>query len=88
MSHYIQSDRSLTNQTGYVGGHTVDVLLEQHPDYQIVALVRNDSQADIVKAVYPTIETVIGDLDSDEIIQEEAGKADVVISKSATGLEE
>jgi nucleoside-diphosphate-sugar epimerase len=66
---------------GYIGGHLLAPLQKQHPEYQLVALVRTESQVKIIKAAFPTIETVIGDLDIDQVLQTEAAKADVVLSK-------
>jgi hypothetical protein len=71
---------------GYIGGHQVAPLLKKHPDYHIVALVRTEHQAKILKEAFPTAETILGDLDSDEILQAEAGKADVVLSKLIQSL--
>jgi hypothetical protein len=56
-------------------------LQKAHPEYHIVALVRNEAQAKIIKAAFPAVETVTGDLDSDEVLQAEAAKADVVLSQ-------
>jgi nucleoside-diphosphate-sugar epimerase len=67
--------------SGYIGGHQLAPLQKMHPEYHLVALVRDESQAKVIKTAYPTIETVIGDLDSDQVLQAEAAKADVVLSK-------
>lgn len=65
---------------GYIGGHQVAPLQNKHAEYQLVALVRNEDQAALVKAAFPAVETVIGDLDNDQVLQTEASKADVVLS--------
>ncbi|RDI82776.1 hypothetical protein Vi05172_g7202 [Venturia inaequalis] len=70
----------ITGVTGYIGGHQIAPLQAKHPGYHLVALVRNESQASLIKAAFPAIETITGDLDSDEILQVEAAKADVVLN--------
>jgi uncharacterized protein YbjT (DUF2867 family) len=65
---------------GYIGGNALSLLVKEHPEYQIVALVRNDDQANKLKAAFPNIDTAIGDLDSEDVLIREASKANVVIS--------
>lgn len=74
--------------SGYIGGHVVAPLQKVHPEYQLVALVRNENQAKVIQTAFPAIETVIGDLDSDNVLQAEAAKADVVLSKLSYFLRE
>lgn len=69
----------VTGATGYIGGHTADILINTHPEFQIVALVRNEEQAAALIDKWPGTTTVIGTLDDDKILQEEAAKADVVL---------
>jgi uncharacterized protein YbjT (DUF2867 family) len=69
--------------SGYVGGQLAKTISDKHPEYQLVALVRTSEQADAVQKQFPHIAIVQGDLDSSEILVEEASKADVVIRKSA-----
>jgi uncharacterized protein YbjT (DUF2867 family) len=71
---------NLPLSSGYIGGHQLAPLLKQHSEYLVVALVRNEDQSNVVKAAYPNVETIVGDLDSDEVLISEAGKADVVLS--------
>lgn len=71
----------ITGATGYIGGHTTGVLLAAHPEYQLVALVRNEEQAAKLKSQWPTITTVVGTLDDDKLIKEESAKANVVLRK-------
>ncbi|KAF2498522.1 NAD(P)-binding protein [Lophium mytilinum] len=70
----------ITGVTGYIGGHQLGPLLTAHPEYKVAALVRNEAQAKAVKAAYPAVETVLGDLDNDQVLRSEAGKADVVLN--------
>ena len=46
-----------------------------------MSLVRNEEQAAIIKAAFPNVETVVGDLDDSAILEAEAAKADVVLSR-------
>lgn len=72
----------VTGVSGYVGGHTVMRVIEKHPEWTIVALVRNEEQDKIVHARWPKIETIIGDLDDKELMIKEGSKADVVLRTS------
>lgn len=72
----------ITGATGYVGGQTAVTLIAAHPEYDVVALVRDQEQADKLKSRFPNISTVIGTLDDDAVLKEEAAKADVVLRKS------
>ncbi|KAK3109429.1 hypothetical protein LTR53_017331 [Teratosphaeriaceae sp. CCFEE 6253] len=68
----------VTGATGYIGGDAFHAIAAAHPEYEITALVRNSDKGALVAAVYPKTKLVYGDLDSEELIREEAGKADVV----------
>jgi hypothetical protein len=54
---------------------------KSHPEYHLVALVRNKDQAKAITDIYPSVETVLADLDNDSVLRSEASKADVVLSK-------
>ncbi|KAF3934953.1 hypothetical protein ABW19_dt0208550 [Dactylella cylindrospora] len=64
--------------TGYIGGTTAELLIPKHPEYEITALVRNEKQADQIETVYPNVRTILGDLDSSDLIKEESAKSDIV----------
>ncbi|KAF2798630.1 hypothetical protein K505DRAFT_197291, partial [Melanomma pulvis-pyrius CBS 109.77] len=68
-----------TGATGYIGGDVLYALYNKHPDYEYTALVRTDQKAEPVKKAFPNVKIVIGDLDNEEVLKEEASKADVVI---------
>ncbi|KAH0566351.1 hypothetical protein GP486_000257 [Trichoglossum hirsutum] len=70
--------------TGYVGGHAFNILAKNHPECQIVALVRNDEQATKLKAAFPTVEAVLGDLDSTDVLIREASRANVIINAASS----
>lgn len=69
----------ITGIAGFIGSSMVSRLVEKHPDYKIIGLVRNDEQMKLVKARWSHVETIIGTLDTAEILIEQASKADVVI---------
>jgi len=56
-------------------------IVEKHPEWNLVVLVRNEEQKKIVLARWPQLETVIGDLDNKELMIQEGSKADVVLRK-------
>lgn len=76
----------VTGATGYIGGHTAGVLVAAHPEYHVVALVRNEEQATKLKFQWPTVRTVVGTLDDDKIIKEESAKANVVLRKCTPSM--
>ena len=54
----------------------------EHPDWNYTCLVRTQEKAEAVQQAFPGVRTVIGDLDSDELLEEEAARADIIIRKS------
>jgi hypothetical protein len=60
------------------------VLAQKHPEYNLVFLVRNEEQAKSVKARFFSSETVIGDLDSHDVLVEQGKRADVVLRTCRT----
>jgi nucleoside-diphosphate-sugar epimerase len=72
----------MTGVTGYIGGEVAVVLASKHKEYNLVFLVRNEEQSKIVKAAFPSSKTVIGDLDSHDVLVEQGKRADVVLRKS------
>ena len=71
----------VTGVSGYLGGHSVLRISEQHPDWHLVLLVRNEEQKTIVLEKFPKVEVVIGQLDDKELMISEGSKADVVLRK-------
>ncbi|KAK4982202.1 hypothetical protein LTR50_007807 [Elasticomyces elasticus] len=67
-----------TGCTGYIGGDALYAIAHAHPEYDITCLVRNSDKGAVIAAEYPKIRLVYGDLDSSELLEEEARKADVV----------
>ncbi|PVH81537.1 NAD(P)-binding protein [Cadophora sp. DSE1049] len=69
----------ITGITGYIGGQTLATLMSNHPSYSIVGLVRKEEQKQQILAKHPSIEIVIGDLDSKEVLIEQSKQADIVL---------
>lgn len=67
--------------TGYIGGEIAVVFAEKHPEYNLVFLVRNYEQAKAIKARFPSSETIIGNLDSHDVLVEQGKRADIVLRK-------
>jgi len=68
----------LTGTTGYIGGDGLYVLYQAHPDWEFSALVRTKEKATQLVNQFPKVRIVYGDLDSADILEEEAIKADIV----------
>ncbi|CAI7576837.1 unnamed protein product [Penicillium pancosmium] len=68
----------LTGATGYIGGDGLYAVSNAHPDWELSALVRSQEKAAQLKAKYPDIRVVLGDLDSSDVIEEEVKNADIV----------
>ena len=77
----------VTGVSGFLGGHTVMRIMEQHPEWNVVVLVRNEEQKNTVLTRWPKIEVVLGDLDNKELLIEEGKKADVVLRMSILTLD-
>lgn len=75
----------ITGVSGYLGGHLLVRLVEQHPSWNIVALVRNEAQKEKVLARWPgsNIEILIGDLDDKALLVQEGAKADVILQTAS-----
>ncbi|ODH21375.1 hypothetical protein ACO22_05672 [Paracoccidioides brasiliensis] len=67
-----------TGATGYIGGDAFFQINQAHPEWEFTALVRNKQKGELVTSKYPNTKLVYGDLDTAEILEEEAKKADIV----------
>ena len=56
-------------------------LQEKHPEYEISVLVRDSSKGEKITRAHPNVRIVLGELDSTSSIEEEARKADIVVSE-------
>ena len=68
-----------TGATGYIGGDALYAIVHAHPEYEITCLVRNSDKGAQVAKEYSKIRLVYGDLDSFDLIAEEAAKADIIM---------
>ncbi|CAG7970423.1 unnamed protein product [Penicillium salamii] len=69
----------LTGATGYIGGDSLATLVAKYPEFSYSVLVRSPQKAEQVKAQYPSIRVVIGDLDDSSLLEEESAAADIVL---------
>ena len=53
--------------------------MQAHPDYDITCLVRNSDKGAQVASHYSRVKLVYGDLDSAELLEKEAKKADIIL---------
>ncbi|VDC02900.1 unnamed protein product [Peniophora sp. CBMAI 1063] len=67
--------------TGYIGGAVLQLLLEDSR-YEITLLVRDQGKAKIFEEKF-NVRTVIGTLEDEKLLEEEAAKADVVFNIAA-----
>ena len=65
--------------TGYIGGDTLYAIANAHPEYEITCSVRSSEKGAPVAAQYPKIRLVYGDLDSTELLEQEAKNSDIVL---------
>jgi nucleoside-diphosphate-sugar epimerase len=68
-----------TGVSGFVGGQLGQTLSLKHPEFEMTALVRTEEQAQKVQARWSHIRTVVGDLDSHDLLVREAAASDVVL---------
>jgi N-acetyl-gamma-glutamylphosphate reductase len=68
--------------SGYIGGQIGAILLSYHPECEITSLVRQEYQVHTIKARFPEVRLVKGNLDSHEVLLREAQDADMVIRTS------
>lgn len=77
---------SRTGASGYIGGQVLHELARSHPDYEITALLRDEKKAKTIQEAYPKVRIVIGDLDNEALIEQEAAKASIVLRVLPTKL--
>ncbi|KAL9610841.1 MAG: hypothetical protein Q9167_004481 [Letrouitia subvulpina] len=70
----------MTGVTGYIGGDALYELMQEHAsDYEVSCLVRNSDKGALVASRWANIRLVYGDLDSYDVLEEEAKRADIVL---------
>lgn len=73
---------SILTFIGYVGGDALDHVYNAHSDYEYTLLVKNEQQAEPIKAKYPGVKFVYGTLEQSDLIRDTCLETDVVIRKS------
>ncbi|KAG0674433.1 hypothetical protein C6P40_002185 [Pichia californica] len=74
----------ITGATGYVGGEVLFQFLEKFPNFEITALVRSIEKGKIIKdATNNKVQTVIGSLDSLDLIRNETESSDIIINAAS-----
>ena len=58
--------------------------MEKHPEYEITCLVRNSDKGAKIAGQYAKVRLVYGTLDDSEILENEAEKADIILSTHKT----
>ena len=76
----------LTGVTGFVGGSVLVSLYTAHPDIQITALVRKESDAEQLQLAYPNLLIIIGSISSLSLLTSNAAAADFVIHMAGDNL--
>ncbi|PVH77911.1 NAD(P)-binding protein [Cadophora sp. DSE1049] len=77
----------LTGATGYIGGHTLQLITTQHPEWNIITLLRTGTQAKIIRKQFPGIQTVVGSLEDLDVVAKCAAEADVVLQLASSHLD-
>lgn len=58
--------------------------MRNYPDFSVTVLVRDQAKAECITKAYPSAKTVVGDLDSTELLEKEASQAHIVLSMFTT----
>ena len=74
---------SSTGATGYIGGDALHAIVDAHPEYELACLVRDSNKGGQVASQFARARLVYGNLDNLEILEEEAKKANIVLSTCA-----
>lgn len=61
-------------------------IVAAHPDWEITCQVRNSDKGAKIVSKFPQIRLVYGDLDSIDLIEEEASKTDIVYREQTCSL--
>ncbi|KAL3478876.1 NAD(P)-binding protein [Aspergillus californicus] len=74
----------LTGASGYIGGDILHALRQTHPEYKIRVLVRDDVKAAAISKAYSDVQIVKGDLDAENLIEEEVSQTDVIVHAASS----
>lgn len=74
----------ITGATGYIGGEILHQILQSFPTFEVTALVRSVEKGELIeKRTERKVKTVIGSLDSLDLIRKETELSDVVINTAS-----
>lgn len=74
----------ITGVTGYIGGEILYQFLQSFPNFEIVALVRTPEKVKLIEdGSKGKVKTVLGSLDSLDIIREETESSDIIINAAS-----
>ncbi|KAK0123993.1 hypothetical protein ONS95_008982 [Cadophora gregata] len=74
----------LTGATGYIGGHALQLIAKQHPEWEIITLVRNKAQEELLRKHFHCVRTVVGSLEDLDLVGNCAAEADVVLQLASS----
>lgn len=83
---YIAKEMKLfiAGATGYIGGEVLHQFIQSFPDFEIVALVRTSEKGKLIEdATKGKVKTILGSLDSLNIIREETESSNVIINAAS-----
>ncbi|GME50524.1 uncharacterized protein K452DRAFT_272103 [Neofusicoccum parvum] len=66
--------------TGHIGGEVINAIVKRFPGIEITTLVRDDKKGARLTEKFSTIKTIIGDLESFDVIEKASRDAGIVIN--------
>ncbi|KAL3422120.1 nucleoside-diphosphate-sugar epimerase [Phlyctema vagabunda] len=70
----------LTGATGYIGGDFLATLRKSHPEFEVISLIRSETQKAPIQSQLPGVHVVVGDLDNSDLIEKHSREADIVVN--------
>ncbi|KAF2141333.1 uncharacterized protein K452DRAFT_272103 [Aplosporella prunicola CBS 121167] len=70
----------LIGTTGHIGGAILQAITTRRPDIEITTLVRNEEKGRRLKERFPSVDPLIGDLESTDVIEFASRDANIVIN--------
>ncbi|KAF3010311.1 hypothetical protein E8E14_006181 [Neopestalotiopsis sp. 37M] len=75
----------LTGASGYIGGQVLNEIVQSSPNRPITLLLRDEHKAKLITEKFKHVNVVIGDLDNDSLLEQEASKASIVLHLASAG---
>ncbi|GAV29295.1 hypothetical protein PMKS-002777 [Pichia membranifaciens] len=74
----------ITGATGYIGGEILHQVLQSFPAFEVTALVRSVEKGELIEEqTKRKVKTVLGSLDSLELIRKETESSDIIINAAS-----